>query len=395
VKCWGYNLFGQLGLGDSYMRGFLPNGLPDTTTPRETLAVSAGLFHSCALLDDATVKCWGRNISGQLGLGDKLNRGDGANEMGTNLASVDLGAGRTAKAVSAGTSHSCALLDDATVKCWGLNADGQLGLGDTSSRGDDANEMGTNLASVDLGAGRTAVAVSAGTSHTCALLDDATVKCWGLNADGQLGLGDRLSRGDDANGPCLSLSHALSLALSLSLILPLSLLLSLSRLPHALPHRVSRAGPTCPDPGSCSPRAEMGTNLASVDLGAGRTAKAVSAGTLSCALLDDATVKCWGVNNYGQLGLGDRLSRGDDANAMGTNLPSADLGAGRTCTALAPRSLSFLPRRDGRQPFSPGVLRLLSRGANRRGVCGGAIDQQLCVRRCLHGPKHQTLNSKP
>ncbi|KAJ1480913.1 hypothetical protein T484DRAFT_2770569 [Baffinella frigidus] len=119
--------------------------------------------------------------------------------MGTNLASVDLGAGRTAVAVSAGSRHTCALLDDATVKCWGNNDAGQLGLGDNANRGDDANEMGANLPSVDLGAGRTAVAVSAGGKHTCALLNDTTVKCWGLNDNGQLGLGDTSDRGDDAN----------------------------------------------------------------------------------------------------------------------------------------------------------------------------------------------------
>jgi len=88
--------------------------------------------------------------------------------------------------------------------------------------------------------------------------DDATVKCWGLNEFGQLGLGHKSNRGDDVNGPFPSEHH----------------------------HRVSRAGPACPHSCSRSPRAEMGSNLSSVDLGAGRTAVAVSAGSYhTCALL--------------------------------------------------------------------------------------------------------------
>ena len=74
-------------------------------------------------------------------------------------------------AVSAGWSHMCALLDDASVKCWGNNAYGQLGQGDTNSQGLGADEMGDNLPSVDLGSGRTATAITAGHTHTCALLD--------------------------------------------------------------------------------------------------------------------------------------------------------------------------------------------------------------------------------
>ena len=62
----------------------------------------------------------------------------------------------------------CAVLDDATLKCWGNNASGQLGLGDTTNRGDDAGEMGDSLSAVDLGTGRTAGVVDAGGSHTCA-----------------------------------------------------------------------------------------------------------------------------------------------------------------------------------------------------------------------------------
>ena len=101
-----------------------------------------------AILDNGKVKCWGANNSGQLGLGDALNRGDNTGEMGNVLPYVNLGSGRTAKAIAAGTEFTCAILDNSTVKCWGFNQYGQLGLGDTSKRGDQPGEMGNNLVPV-------------------------------------------------------------------------------------------------------------------------------------------------------------------------------------------------------------------------------------------------------
>ena len=92
--------------------------------------------------------------------------------------------------------------------------------------------------------------------------DDATVRCWGSNRYGALGLGDHFDRGPDANGPCPPSSNT------------------------ELHRHVTCACPVCPHPCPCSPRADMGTNLPSVDLGPGRTAVAVSAGYLhTCALL--------------------------------------------------------------------------------------------------------------
>ncbi len=152
----------------------------------------------CALLDNASVKCWGYGQTGQLGQGNTNKIGDGANEMGDNLTSIDLGTGRTATAISAGNQHTCALLDNASVKCWGSGSSGMLGLGDTNNRGDSANEMGDNLTIVDLGTGRTAIAISASRHHSCALLDNAAVKCWG-SGGARLGQGNTDTLGDNAN----------------------------------------------------------------------------------------------------------------------------------------------------------------------------------------------------
>lgn len=86
--------------------------------------------------------------------------------------------------VTAGANFNCALLYDGSVKCWGYNGDGQLGLGDMDDRGDDTNEMGDYLPVVDLGPNRTATTIQSGSNHTCAILDDGNVKCWGLNDQG-------------------------------------------------------------------------------------------------------------------------------------------------------------------------------------------------------------------
>lgn len=277
VKCWGRNDYGQLGYGDINNRGDNPgemgNNLQavDLGAGRTAVKIAAGGYHTVVLLDNGMVKCWGMNDYGQLGYGDENNRGDNPGEMGDNLPAVDLGTGRTAVRIAAGSYHTVVLLDNGTVKCWGNNSDGKLGYGDITFRGDDPGEMGNNLLPVDLGTGRTAVKIAAGSNHTMALLDNGALKCWGDNMSGKLGYGDTNDRGVN--------------------------------------------------PG------EMGNNLLPVDLGTGRTAILICAGDYhSAALLDNGTLKCWGNNGSGQLGYGDTNYRGDDPGEMGNNLPITALG---------------------------------------------------------------------
>ncbi len=161
--------------------------------------IYAGPAHTC-VIKAGKVKCWGYNSSGQLGIGEKsflASKGDEPGEMGAALQAVDLGPA-TAKALALGAEHTCALLESGDVKCWGLNDEGQLGQGDILSRGDEPGELGTMLAPINLGAGRKATSIAAGASHSCALLDDGSVKCWGDNSNGQLGQGDGVARGINA-----------------------------------------------------------------------------------------------------------------------------------------------------------------------------------------------------
>ena len=183
VKCWGRCWEGQCGYGDGNNRGDGPNetgdNLPviDLGTGRRATQIVAGEFFTCALLDDSTVKCWGDNDAGQLGQGDTVKRGVGPNEMGDNLLAIDLGTGRTATRIEAGNENVCAILDNNDLKCWG---DGLVAHQDFSREvGDQAGEMGDNLAALDLGTGLTATAITCGIDFCCATLNDNTLKCFG------------------------------------------------------------------------------------------------------------------------------------------------------------------------------------------------------------------------
>ena len=126
--------------------------------------------------------------------------GDGSGEMAL-LTGINLGTGRTATAISVGSNHTCALLDNASVKCWGENDRGQLGIGNNTGNnlriGDDSGEM-AQLTGINLGTGRTATAISAGGFSVCAKLDNSSVKCWGDNSRGRLGIDNTTTMGDDS-----------------------------------------------------------------------------------------------------------------------------------------------------------------------------------------------------
>ena len=112
--------------------------------------ISTADFHTGAILADGTVKVWGYNAYGQLGQGNTNAMGDNSSEMGDNLSAVDLGSGRTATAIACGSYHTAVILDNGTVKVWGRNNYGQLGQGNTTQIGDNSGEMGDNLPAVDL-----------------------------------------------------------------------------------------------------------------------------------------------------------------------------------------------------------------------------------------------------
>ncbi len=270
VKCFGLGSSGQLGNGSTsnlaHTTTTLGGSLPfvNLGTGRTATAITAGISHSCALLDNASIKCWGQNTYGQLGIGNTISMGSGANQMGNSLPAVNLGAGRTATKVFAFGYVTCAILDNNTGKCWGRNSSGQLGKDDVTNRGTTASQMGDNLTAINLGSGLTPTKFAGGLDFTCALLNNATMKCFGNNRYGQLGVGSTVQLGDNAG--------------------------------------------------------EMAA-LAAISLGTGRTVVDIGAGySHSCAILDNGTAKCWGRNNKGQVGIE------STSNAIGTS--PADMGNG-------------------------------------------------------------------
>lgn len=169
--------------------------------------LTTGMDFVCALTDTGRVKCWGRNCNGQGGFGDVETYGDDPDEMGDNLPYVDLGTNRTAVSVAAGDAHVCALLDEGSVKCWGKGYYGQTGLETWRSMGQIPGQMGDALPVVDLGssaasssssssrrlgearglrglqAATPAVSVdslSAGGQMSCAIVDGGSVKVGGV-----------------------------------------------------------------------------------------------------------------------------------------------------------------------------------------------------------------------
>eukprot|EP01083_Nonionella_stella_P128115 388119_1 len=273
VKCFGDNNNGQLGSYGNTHTIKLNDGnlsMVDLGSNFLTTQIVTGYEHTCALSTTNKVKCWGYNLYGQLGYGDKNNRGDEANEMGDSLSEVDLGSSFIPMRIIAGKDHTCALSTANKVKCFGRNNYGQLGYNDVKPRGNGVlNEMGDALLEIDLGSNFIPMQIMAGDRHTCVLSTGNKVKCFGHNNNGQLG------------------SYGNTLALKLN-----------------------------------------DGNLSMVDLGSNfLTTQIVTGYEHTCALSSNKTVKYWGYNLYGQLGYGDKNNRGDEANEMGDSLSEVDLGS--------------------------------------------------------------------
>ena len=167
IRCAGYNASGELGHGDTAKHA-TPVGVRGINN---ATAISAGVNHACALLADKTVECWGKNSSGELGNG---------RDSKPVLVPVPVRGVTDALGISAGNGHTCALLANRTVKCWGNNTTGQLGTGSVSSYSLDPVSVGGLIA---------VRSVSAGGGYTCVVLISGAADCWGYNVFGLLGNG--------------------------------------------------------------------------------------------------------------------------------------------------------------------------------------------------------------
>jgi alpha-tubulin suppressor-like RCC1 family protein len=169
VRCWGANGNGQLGDGTTDDRSTPPS----SDAGANVAAVSAGELHTCALTTAGGVRCWGHNLYAELGTGDHVGL--------LSPPATDVLTG--VKQVIASNLFTCALTMSGGVRCWGYNNDGAMG-DDTPLAVDRPVPTPTDL----LGA---VASIAAGADHVCARMTSGGVRCWGGNANGQLGDGMR------------------------------------------------------------------------------------------------------------------------------------------------------------------------------------------------------------
>lgn len=180
VRCWGYADYGAVGNGGNIeSTDFIvePGEVPTAGTGNVALSVASGGAHTCVVTSAGGVKCWGANNYGQLGNGTTT-------DSSTAVDVIDLNSG--VKAVAVGELHTCALMNDGAVKCWGYTESGRLGHGDQSVSGRPIAQK-TPVDVLDLPGPATSIA--AGYNHSCAVLGDGRLTCWGANSYAQLGNG--------------------------------------------------------------------------------------------------------------------------------------------------------------------------------------------------------------
>jgi alpha-tubulin suppressor-like RCC1 family protein len=289
--------------------------------------IAAGWSHTCALLSDGTVRCWGDGEYGKLGYGNTDSIGD--DEAPATAGPVDVGGVVTQ--ISAGDMHTCVLLEGGTVRCWGLGNGGRLGYGNTDEIGDD--EAPASAGDVDVGGVVTQIA--AGGNLTCALLEGGTVRCWGW-IHWNLTIGDDetpASEGDlDVGGVVTQIAtgfwHTCAVLEGGAI--------KCWGYNGDFMVQDGRLGYGISSMGNWFDPADMGE----VDVGG--VVDQITAGVRhTCARLDSDQVRCWGAGANGRLGYGNLANIGDDelpavagdVDAGGTVL-QVSAGHGHTCVLL-------------------------------------------------------------
>lgn len=277
VWCWGSNKSGQLGFGEIGPGVSIPSQVPGIIN---AIAVGLGDAHSCALTADGTVWCWGSNIYGQAGAAQIAPNAIVARpQQVAGIANV--------VQLRVGGNHNCVLSQDADTFCWGDNFNGQLGnpTVDAPVRAEPVQVAGV-MRFANL---------SAGGAHTCGLLQDGDVLCWGWNRQGQLGNGVGGSANDVLTpSPVITLRDVNSVAVG----------------ERHMCAGVQNQSIVCWGDNATG---QLGTGLFGdvASLSVPQQVTLVVAGLATtvgfdhaCALLSSTELSCWGSNEYGQIGNG-------------------------------------------------------------------------------------------
>ena len=286
-----------------------------TVVATESTAVSAGGSHTCAVTDAGAVNCWGYGRGGQLGDRTAIDRSNPVDVNGLNGG---------ASAVSAGSFRSCALMTSGGIKCWGRNKWGALGDGTTGDRNRPVDVVGLSDGGVAIASGREYVGAE---GHTCALTEDGSLRCWGRNSWGQLG-----ASGQD---------RVFNQSASFVPVEVTGLTTSVVAVTAGARHTCvvsSEAGLTCWGDNEFGQLGRKKTNIRPtsgfVDVpGLTEDVAASSAGGAhTCAVTTLGGVKCWGNNQWGQLGDGTTVDRDAPTDVLGLTSGAVTISAGAAHT---------------------------------------------------------------
>jgi len=273
VWCWGYNGFGSIGVIGANQSEPVQVTLGATAT-----MIAAGGFTTCAVLLNNSLQCWGRNHRGQIGNGTS-----GTTPVNTPVYTSFVPASFTVAHIEIGTTHSCAISTLGAAWCWGEFTNGRLGTTQESN-------AVTPTATASLGS--TASEVAAGGAHTCALLTTASITCFGNNNMGQLG--QALTTASSSTPTLVTLSTTATHVTAGS---QFTCALLRTAAVHCFGDNASgqlgsgSIGSTRETPGAVT-----GLTGTVVDVVAGTSH--------ACAVMSTGEVRCWGLNDQGQLGIG-------------------------------------------------------------------------------------------
>lgn len=321
VTCWGANQFGQLGSGAGELR-YLENAPVVEGQSLDSMAVvalsgldqpvtalTAGFYHTCARSSQGGALCWGQNSEGQLGDGSTTDRD--APDAVQGLAS-----GVTA--LAAGADHTCALLENGEVACWGQNSDGQLGASSTSDLRSPA---------VVNGLPGPARQIAAGVAYTCALLDSGELYCWGSGANGLFG---------PAGGGAVRTPVAVD---GLD-----ERIRAIAAGQYHLCARLLSGRVVCWGGLMTTAQAYTSRHPLQVEGLAGDVVQLAAGGGHTCALNAAGGVQCWGDNYFGQLGDGSDTASWTPVTPLGLSggvvAVRIAAGSGHACALLADGGLA-------------------------------------------------------